>query len=40
MDHVPDKFEHPVRHYGYYSNLQRGTRKLTEQKIGSGCSRE
>ena len=31
MNHVPDKYEHLVRYYGYYSNRSRGVRRLTEQ---------
>jgi cbb3-type cytochrome oxidase maturation protein len=31
MNHIPDKYEHLVRYYGYYSNRPRGARKLTEQ---------
>ena len=31
LNHVPDKYEHLVRYYGYYSNRSRGARRLTEQ---------
>ena len=31
MNHVPDKYEHLVRYYGYYSNRSRGARRLAEQ---------
>ncbi len=31
MNHVPDKFEHLVRYYGYYSNRSRGARRSAEQ---------
>ncbi|MBA3565121.1 MAG: transposase [Gammaproteobacteria bacterium] len=27
LNHVPDKYEHLVRYYGYYSNRSRGARK-------------
>ncbi len=27
MNHIPDKYEHLVRYYGYYSNRSRGARK-------------
>lgn len=30
MNHIPDKYEHLVRYYGYYSNRLRGTRRLIE----------
>ncbi len=30
MNHIPDKYEHLVRYYGYYSNRSRGTRRLIE----------
>jgi hypothetical protein len=30
LNHVPDKYEHLVRYYGYYSNRSRGLRRLTE----------
>ncbi len=29
---MPDKYEHLVRYYGYYSNRSRGARKHTEQQ--------
>jgi len=28
LNHVPDKYEHLVRYYGYYSNRSRGARRL------------
>ncbi len=31
MNHIPDKYEHLVCYYGYYSNRSRGTRRLAEQ---------
>ncbi len=31
LNHVPDRYEHLVRYYGYYSNRSRGVRRLTEQ---------
>lgn len=31
MNHTPDKYEHLVRYYGYYSNRSRGARRLAEQ---------
>lgn len=30
MNHIPDKYEHRVRYYGYYSNRSRGARRLIE----------
>ena len=30
MNHIPDKYEHLVRYYGYYSNRSRGARRLVE----------
>ncbi|MDP6673822.1 MAG: transposase [Gammaproteobacteria bacterium] len=30
LNHVPDKYEHLVRYYGYYSNRSRGARRLAE----------
>ena len=30
MNHIPDKCEHLVRYYGYYSNRSRGARRLVE----------
>jgi hypothetical protein len=30
MNHIPDKHEHLVRYYGYYSNRSRGARRLIE----------
>ena len=30
MNHIPDKYEHLVRYYGYYSNRSRGARRLIE----------
>ncbi len=32
LNHVPDKYEHLVRYYGYYSNRSRGARRLAEQE--------
>ena len=29
--HVPNKGEHMVRYYGYYSNVSRGKRKKSDQ---------
>ncbi len=31
MNHIPDKYEHLVRYYGYYSNRSRGARRLVQQ---------
>jgi len=31
MNHIPDKYEHLVRYYGYYSNRSRGARRLAKQ---------
>ena len=30
MNHVPDRYEHLVRYYGYYSNRSQGARRLIE----------
>ena len=30
LNHAPDKYEHLVRYYGYYSNRLRGVRRLAE----------
>lgn len=30
MNHIPDKYEHLVRYYGYYSNRSRGARRRAE----------
>jgi hypothetical protein len=30
MNHIPDKYEHLVRYYGYYSNRSRGARRLAK----------
>jgi hypothetical protein len=27
---IPDKYEHLIRYYGYYSNRSRGARRLIE----------
>ena len=35
MNHIPDKYEHLVRYYGYYSNRSRGARKQAEQEKGA-----
>ncbi len=35
MNHIPDKHEHLVRYYGYYSNRSRGARKQVEQEQGA-----
>ncbi len=31
LQHVPDKGEHLVRYYGWYSNRSRGMRKQLEE---------
>ena len=31
MNHIPDKYEHLVRYYSYYSNRSPGARRLAEQ---------
>ncbi len=31
LQHVPDKGEHLVRYYGWYSNRSRGIRKQLEE---------
>ncbi len=38
LNHVPDKYEHLVRYYGYYSNRSRGARRLAEQKHDTSAS--
>ncbi len=35
MTHIPDKYEHLVRYYGYCSNCSRGGRKQVEQEQGA-----
>jgi len=30
LNHIPDKYEHLVRYYGYYSNRSRGARRRAE----------
>ncbi len=30
MNHIPDKYEHLVRYYGYYSNRSRGARNRAD----------
>ena len=30
MNHIPDRYDHLVRYYGYYSNRSRGARRLIE----------
>jgi len=30
MNHIPDKYEHLIRYYGYYSNRARGARRRNE----------
>ena len=30
MNHIPDRYEHLVHYYGYYSNRSRGARRLIE----------
>jgi hypothetical protein len=32
LNHVPDKYEHLPRYYGYYSNRSRGARRLAAQE--------
>ena len=32
MNHIPDKYEHLVRYYGYYCNRSRGARKQAERE--------
>ncbi len=38
LNHVPDKYEHLVRYYGYYSNRSRAARKLAEHQHGTPAS--
>jgi hypothetical protein len=35
MNHIPDKYEHLVRYYGYYSNRSRGARTQAENNNGN-----
>ena len=35
MNHIPDKYEHLVRYYDYYSNRSREARKQVEQEQGA-----
>jgi len=32
MNHIPDKYEHLVHYYGYYSNRCRGARQKAKQE--------
>ncbi len=38
MNHIPDRHEHLVRYYGYYSNRARGARRLIENGDGAAES--
>jgi len=38
MNHIPDKYEHLVRYYGYYSNRSRGARRTAEQNNDTPAS--
>ena len=38
LNHVPDKYEHLVRCYGYYSNRARGARRLAAQEHDTSAS--
>jgi hypothetical protein len=38
LNHVPDKYEHLVRYYGYYSNRSRGVRRLAGQDDDTSAS--
>jgi hypothetical protein len=31
LNHIPDRYEHPLRYYGYDSNRARGARRLAPQ---------
>ena len=37
VNHIPDKYEHLVHYYGYYSNRSRGARRLIDN--GDGIAR-
>ena len=32
LNHIPDRYEHLVRYYGYYSNRLRGVRRRSDQQ--------
>jgi hypothetical protein len=38
LNHVPDKYEHLVRYYGYYSNRDRGARRPAAQAHDTSAS--
>jgi hypothetical protein len=38
LNHVPDKYEHLVRYYGYYANRAIGARRLAEQEHDTSAS--
>jgi hypothetical protein len=38
LNHVPDKYEHLVRYYGYYANRAIGARLLAEQEHDTSAS--
>lgn len=38
MNHIPDKYEHVVRCYGYYSNRSRGVRRTAERNNNTPAS--
>ncbi|MDY6823980.1 MAG: transposase [Thermodesulfobacteriota bacterium] len=37
ITHIPNRREHMVRYYGYYSNKSRGQRKKADQDDLSAC---
>ncbi len=37
MNHIPDKYEHLVRYYGYYCNRSRGARREAENQLEDGA---
>jgi len=38
MNHIPDKYEHLFRYYGYYSNRSRGARMVRTQPSQSALT--
>lgn len=38
LNHIPDRYEHLVRYYGYYSNRSRGARRQAEAQYDNAAS--
>jgi len=38
MNHIPDKYQHLVRYYGYYSNRSPGARRTAKQNNDTPAS--